>query len=305
MAAELGRPIQARPHHVYVPMEDRQEVGGRLPAAGAEARRRHRARRGVPVRAAGELAVVYVLIAALVLPSSLLASEDADPATAVTPPAETTPAEEAPVAPTEPAPAAPEQPAASPEQPAAAPEQPAAAPEQPAAVPAPPDEPARKRKPRPTAKAAASGSVTIADFQFTPAQITIDQGDTVTWTNNGPSAHSATAPDGGFDTGILPAGESGSHTFNEAGTFSYVCTPHPNMHGTIVVRASQSGGDTPDSSTGESGGTGGSSGTGSGAEATPSDGGQSLPNTGVDVSGLLVLGALMLLLGVAVHRRAA
>jgi len=254
------------------------------------------------------LAAAYALIAALVLPSSLLASsEDADPAGADTPAAETTPAEQPPATPPEPAePApAPEQPAPGAEQPAAVPEQPAAAPEQPAAGPVPPEEPARKRKHRRAARAAASGSVTIADFQFTPAQITIDQGDTVTWTNNGPTPHSATAPDGSFDTGIFPAGESRSHTFEEAGTFSYICTPHPNMHGTVVVRSSQSGGDTPDSSTG-GGGIDGSADTGSttGGEAAQSDGGPSLPNTGANAGALLVLGALMLLLGVAVHRRA-
>jgi LPXTG-motif cell wall-anchored protein len=248
------------------------------------------------------LAAIYALVAALVLPSTLLASEDADPATAEAPAAETAPAEE-PAPPVEPL-AAPEQPAVAPEQPPAAPEQPAAAPEEPAPAPAPAEEPARKRKDRTAARAAANGSVTISDFQFTPAQITIDQGDTVTWTNDGPTAHSATAPDGSFDTGIFQAGQSRSHTFSDAGTFSYICTPHPNMHGTIVVRASQSGGDTPDSSAGEGGGTDGSSDTGSGAEAAQSDDGPSLPNTGSDAGAMLLLGALMLLLGVAVHRRA-
>jgi LPXTG-motif cell wall-anchored protein len=241
------------------------------------------------------LAVVYALIAALVLPGSLLASEDADPAVADTPAGETAPAEETPAAPPEPAPE-PEEP----EPAAPAPEQPAAATE-PAPAPA---QPAPKRQ-RTSAKAAASGSVTIADFQFTPSSISVNQGDTVTWTNNGPSAHSATAPDGSFDTGIFPAGQSRSHTFNDAGTFSYICTPHPNMHGTIVVQASQSGGDTPDSSTGDTGDGGGTSGgSSSGAEAAQSDGGPSLPSTGGDAGALLVLGALMLLLGVAVHRRA-
>src|SRR5688572_20601812 len=124
------------------------------------------------------LAVVYALVAALVLPGSLLASEAADPGTE-DPAAEPTPPQEAPVLPTEPAPAreevppAPEQPPATP-----APPQPAAAP---AAAAAPPEEPARERKRRTVARAAANGSVTIADFQFTPAQVTIDQGDTVTW----------------------------------------------------------------------------------------------------------------------------
>jgi LPXTG-motif cell wall-anchored protein len=248
------------------------------------------------------LAAVYALIAALVLPSSLLASEDADPAASQAPAAETAPAGETPTAPPEPAPV-PAEPAPAPEPAAPAPEQPADAPEQ-AAAPAPLEQPAPERKQKPSAKAAGSGSVTIADFQFTPAQITVNQGDTVTWTNNGPTAHSATAPDGSFDTGIFPAGQSRTHTFNDAGTFSYICTPHPNMHGTIVVQASQSGGDTPDSDTGSSGGSGTSGGVSSGAEAAQSDGGPSLPSTGGDAGALLVLGALMLLLGVAVHRRA-
>jgi LPXTG-motif cell wall-anchored protein len=249
------------------------------------------------------LAATYALVAALVLPSSLFASEDADQVAAQAPASASAPAEEAPAAPSDPT-----APAAAPEQPAAAPEA-AAAPEQPAAAPEPAAEPApraRKAKERPAAEAAANGSVTIVDFEFQPGTVTIDQGDTVTWTNNGPTAHSATAPDGSFDTGIFPAGQSRSHTFNQSGTFSYICTPHPNMHGTIVVRASQSGGgDTPDSSTGDSGGgTGGSSDSGSGAEAAQTDSGPSLPNTGSDSGAMLVLGALMLLLGIAVHRRA-
>jgi LPXTG-motif cell wall-anchored protein len=249
------------------------------------------------------LAAVYAVIAALVLPSSLLASDAADPAATDTPAGEAEPAEETPAAPQEPAPA-PEASAPQPEPAAPAPEQPAAAPEQ-AAAPAPAEQPARERKQKPSAKAAASGSVTVADFQFTPAQITINQGDTVTWTNNGPTPHSATAPDGSFDTGIFPDGQSRSHTFNEAGTFNYICTPHPDMHGTIVVQASQTGGDTPDSSAGGTGGGGGTAGGGSsGAEAAQSDGGPSLPSTGADAGALLVLGALMLLLGLAVHRRA-
>jgi plastocyanin len=251
------------------------------------------------------LAAIYALIAALVLPSSLFASEEADPVVADAPATETVPAEEPP-APPEAEQPAPEQPAPAPEQPAPAPEPPAAVPEQPAPAAAEPDaaapEPARERKSKPTAKAAASGSVAISDFQFSPAQITIDQGDSVTWTNNGPTAHSATAPDGSFDTGIYPAGQSRSHTFNDAGTFSYICTPHPNMTGTVVVRASQSGGDTPDSSSGD-GATGDGTGTDSTGEAAQGDGGPSLPNSGSDAGTLLLLGGLMLLLGVAVQRR--
>jgi plastocyanin len=228
------------------------------------------------------LFAVYGLIAALLVPGSLLAQEEAEP------PETATPAEPAPAAP------APAQPAPAEAAPAPSPEPQFLA-----------DERADSPDPPPKAIAAASGSVTIADFSFTPATITINQGDTVTWINDGPTPHSATANNGSFDTGILKKGGSGSHTFNEAGSFSYYCKPHPFMKGTVVVQASQTGGGkTGGSGSGEAGATGGTTG-GSGAEAAQSDGGPTLPNSGSDSGALLVLGALMLVLGVAVHRHTA
>jgi LPXTG-motif cell wall-anchored protein len=91
--------------------------------------------------------------------------------------------------------------------------------------------------PHQIAHAASDPTVTIADFSFSPASITIHVGDTVTWTNHGPSAHTATANNGSFNTGVLQKGQSASHTFNTAGTFSYICSIHPFMHGTVVVLA--------------------------------------------------------------------
>jgi LPXTG-motif cell wall-anchored protein len=227
------------------------------------------------------LVAIYAVIAALVLPSSLLAQAESPPVATETTPAEPAPAEPAPAepAPDEAAPAAP---------PAAAPAPAEAAP-QPLA-----DE--RVEPDKPKAMAAASGGVTIVDFSFSPTTITVTEGDSVTWTNNGPTPHSATASDGSFDTGIFPKGQSRSHTFSEPGTYSYFCTPHPQMKGTVVVQAAQTSG-----TTGETGG-GTTEGTG-GADAAQADGGPALPNTGTDAGALLVLGALMLLLGVAVHRR--
>ena len=233
------------------------------------------------------LVSAYALVAALAVPGSILAQEEAAPAGTDTAPAE-------PPAP-DPAPAElspePAELAAAPAEPAPAPVEPAPAPAKPAAAPA---------EPRPKALAAASGSVTIADFSFTPGTITVDQGDTVTWANSGPSRHSATSTSGAFDTGILDKGGSGSHTFDQAGTYSYICKPHPFMHGTVVVRAAQTGGDTSGSGGGETGGTGDTGGSGA-AEAAGSGGGPALPNTGADSGALIVLGALMLLLGIGVH----
>jgi len=219
------------------------------------------------------LASAYALVGALILPASILAQDEP---TSATTPAETTPAE------------------TTPAEPAPAPQVLA-------------DERDETPPPQPKALAAASGGVTIADFSFAPGTLTIDQGDTVTWTNNGPTPHSATANGGEFNTGILKAGQSGSHTFGQAGTYSYYCQPHPFMKAAIVVQAAQTaGGNTGGSTSGGSGTTGSTGGTGStGATAAQSDGGPALPNTGGDAAPLLVLGGLMLLLGFAVHRRTA
>jgi len=82
-----------------------------------------------------------------------------------------------------------------------------------------------------------SSSVTIADFQFTPATMQVAQGTTVTWTNNGPTNHTTTADGGAWDSGVLPAGKSFSFQFNTPGTFAFHCSIHPNMKGTITVAA--------------------------------------------------------------------
>ena len=84
---------------------------------------------------------------------------------------------------------------------------------------------------------AATRGVDIRDFAFAPRTVEIRVGDTVRWTNRDSVAHTATARNGSFDTGLLGEGESGSVQFTTAGTYRYVCTPHPDMTGTVVVRA--------------------------------------------------------------------
>ena len=248
------------------------------------------------------LAAVYALAAALVLPGTLLAQDAAAPEGAA--PAEPVAEEPAPAepAPAEPAPAEPPsaEPAPAPSPAPSVPEPSAPAEPEPAPAPeAAPPEPqllADERAERPKARAAQSGAVVISDFQYAPATITVQQGDTVTWTNDGPTPHSATADDGSFDTGIFPAGESRSHTFTQAGTFAYFCTPHPNMRGTVVVNAAQSDGDTPTSDDDASGGGGTGGGT-TGGEAAQTGAGPTLPNSGGESQVQLAVGALLLLLG--------
>ena len=99
-----------------------------------------------------------------------------------------------------------------------------------------------KPAPAPKVIASAAAGVTIQDFAFGPASVTVNVGDTVTWTNQDDIGHTATADGGQFNTGILNKGQSGSATFDTAGTFTYYCQPHPNMKGTIVVQAASTGG---------------------------------------------------------------
>jgi len=84
--------------------------------------------------------------------------------------------------------------------------------------------------------AAASTSVTIKDFQFTPATVTIKVGGAVTWTNDGPSTHDVTADDGSFKSGSLATGKTYTRTFDTAGTFDYHCGIHPTMKAQVVVQ---------------------------------------------------------------------
>jgi len=88
------------------------------------------------------------------------------------------------------------------------------------------------------------GCEETADGCFIPSTVTIDVGSTVTWDNDDTAAHTATSgsategPSGVFDSSLIMAGSSFSHTFEEAGTFPYICMVHPWMVGTIIVGGS-------------------------------------------------------------------
>ena len=97
-----------------------------------------------------------------------------------------------------------------------------------------------------------SVGVTIQDFSFSPAAVTVKVGTPVRWTNNGPSAHTATSNSGTWDSGQLSSPTSGGpygggsaggtyqYTFTAAGTYAYHCSNHPPsvypaFTGTITV----------------------------------------------------------------------
>ncbi|MGO8769223.1 MAG: plastocyanin/azurin family copper-binding protein [Mycobacterium sp.] len=83
--------------------------------------------------------------------------------------------------------------------------------------------------------AVAGDAVSIDNFAFAPATLSIRAGGTVTWTNRDEEPHTVAATDGSFHSPGMGTGATYSHAFPTAGTFDYVCSIHPMMHGTVVV----------------------------------------------------------------------
>lgn len=89
-----------------------------------------------------------------------------------------------------------------------------------------------------TKSAVESNTVSIKGYAYMPATIKVKVGTKVTWTNEDNVKHTVTANDDSavkFGSELLAKGETYSYTFNQAGTFSYYCLPHPYMKGTVVV----------------------------------------------------------------------
>jgi YVTN family beta-propeller protein len=77
--------------------------------------------------------------------------------------------------------------------------------------------------------------VNIAKFAFVPPTITISAGQSVTWTNTDPVAHTTTSDDKVWDSGDVSPNGTFSTTFAQPGTYAYHCTIHPFIRGTVVV----------------------------------------------------------------------
>jgi len=88
------------------------------------------------------------------------------------------------------------------------------------------------------AGAAQEGSTIVMakDFMFAPTSLTVAAGSTVTWTNKDGEPHTVVSEGGLFRSAALDTNESFSFRFDKPGTYRYMCTIHPRMVGTIVVR---------------------------------------------------------------------
>lgn len=94
----------------------------------------------------------------------------------------------------------------------------------------------------PFAGAQETVTVSMEDNFFDQADITVEQGTTVTWVQNGENPHTTTSYDGLWDSGMMAGGSgaTSSYTFDEPGTYEYFCAPHEEMGmvGTVTVTAS-------------------------------------------------------------------
>ena len=87
--------------------------------------------------------------------------------------------------------------------------------------------------------AAASHAVMIHNYAYSPASLSIAQGDTVTWTNMDTAEHDVVVTSGpaSFRSPMLSKGKSWSYTFKTPGSYSYTCSVHPDMRGTVSAQA--------------------------------------------------------------------
>jgi len=81
----------------------------------------------------------------------------------------------------------------------------------------------------------AANEVLIQGMAFNPSILNVTEGTTVVWTNKDNVTHNVTSNPALFSSGSLATWAMYSYTFNTAGTYSYSCTIHPSMVGSIVV----------------------------------------------------------------------
>jgi amicyanin len=88
-----------------------------------------------------------------------------------------------------------------------------------------------------TAPAAGGSPVAIDNFTFTPQNLTVKAGTTVTWTNKDDIPHGIAATNKAFKSAAMDTDDGYSFTFTTPGTYEYFCYIHPHMTGKIVVEA--------------------------------------------------------------------
>ena len=96
----------------------------------------------------------------------------------------------------------------------------------------------RKKPPAPTGAVGVTSGATvvrIAALSFIASELRVRAGTHVRWMNEDQVQHSVTADSGAFDSGLLDPGHTFEQVFDQSGTYSYHCTPHPFMRGRVIV----------------------------------------------------------------------
>lgn len=85
---------------------------------------------------------------------------------------------------------------------------------------------------------ARQAAITIRNYSFDPAVMKVAAGATVTWSNSDGDVHTIKSQEGpeAFQSPALDSGGHYSFTFRHPGTYKYICSVHPFMHGVIVVQ---------------------------------------------------------------------
>ena len=81
-----------------------------------------------------------------------------------------------------------------------------------------------------------SGTIVLKNFHFAPTSMIIAAGTTVTWLNLDGEPHTVVSVDGLFRSGGLDQNDAFTFTFDTPGTYKFLCSIHPQMIGTIVVK---------------------------------------------------------------------
>jgi plastocyanin len=79
-------------------------------------------------------------------------------------------------------------------------------------------------------------AVSMENFTFVPADLTVAVGTTVTWTNNDNANHTIVSDTPAFESPSLAKGDIYTFTTTVPGVYSYHCSIHPSMKGTITVQ---------------------------------------------------------------------
>ena len=77
--------------------------------------------------------------------------------------------------------------------------------------------------------------VIISNLSFQPALVTVGKGSTIVWRNQDAVSHTVTAGDGSFNSGTIVAGDTFVQRFDKVKTYTYSCSIHPEMKGTIIA----------------------------------------------------------------------